>query len=163
MAEITRRTVGAGLATLVATGGLVRAQGAAAAGEYPVTFTDAEWRRRLTAAQYTVLRRDGTERAYSSPLDGEKRAGTFACAGCDQPLFSSASKYDSGTGWPSFGEALPGATGRSEDRSFGTVRTAAHCARCGGHLGHVFDDGPPPTGKRWCMNGVAMRFKPGRG
>jgi peptide-methionine (R)-S-oxide reductase len=115
----------------------------------------------LTAEQYRVLRGHGTERAFSSTLDKEKRRGTFVCAACGQPLFSSAAKYDSGTGWPSFWEGLPDAVGTSVDRSFLMVRTEVHCARCGSHLGHVFADGPKPTGRRYCMNGVAMKFIPG--
>ena len=135
-------------------------QDARAEETYPVTYTDAEWRKRLTLQQYTVLRKDGTERPYSSPLNDEHRRGTFACAGCDNELFSSATKFDSGTGWPSFWAPLEKAVGETRDVSFGMVRTAVHCARCGGHLGHVFDDGPKPTGLRYCMNGVAMTFKP---
>ena len=133
---------------------------AAAEGSFEITRTEAEWRAILTPAQYAVLRKEGTERAFSSPLDKEKRAGTFACAGCDLPLYSSKAKYDSGTGWPSFWESLPGAIGIREDRSFFMVRTECHCRRCGGHLGHIFDDGPPPTGKRHCINGVSLTFKP---
>ena len=157
MTDITRRGATFGLALGT---GLGLGAGEARA-EYPFTLTDAEWRKRLSRAQYAVLRREGTETPYTSPLDKESRPGTFACAGCGQPLFSSRAKYDSRTGWPSFFEALPGGTGTSQDRSLGTVRTSVHCARCGGHLGHVFDDGPAPTGKRFCMNGVAMRFSPG--
>ena len=130
-------------------------------GSFPVTRTDAEWRKLLGPAKYQVLRQEGTERPFSSPLDREKRTGTFACAGCGQPVFRSQDKYDSGTGWPSFTRAISGATGTSQDTSLGVARTEVHCARCGGHLGHVFDDGPQPTGKRYCMNGVAMRFSPG--
>lgn len=160
MTRITRRQLGVGLGAFATMGFATQAQ-PVRAGDYPVTLSDAEWRKRLTRAQYVVLRQDGTETPYTSPLNKEKRAGTFSCAGCDQPVFSSSVKYESNTGWPSFWQALPGGTGQSEDRSFGTVRTGVHCARCGGHLGHVFDDGPPPTGKRFCMNGVAMRFRPG--
>jgi peptide-methionine (R)-S-oxide reductase len=127
---------------------------------FEVTHTDAEWRKLLTPEQYEVLRQSGTERPFSSPLDFERRAGTFACAGCQLPLFSSATKYDSHTGWPSFWKPLDSAVGTTADRSFGMTRTAVHCHRCGGHLGHVFDDGPEPTGLRYCMNGVAMTFTP---
>lgn len=129
---------------------------------FEITKSDAEWRRILTPQQYYVLRQHGTEYAGSSPLDGEKRAGVFHCAGCDLPLFSSDTKYDSGTGWPSFWQPLPNAIGTSIDRSFFSVRTEVHCRRCGGHLGHVFNDGPAPTGLRYCMNGVAMKFKPAK-
>ena len=121
-------------------------------------FTDAQWRERLTAEQYRVLRREGTEPAFSSPLNGEKRKGTYHCAGCDLPLFASDMKYDSGTGWPSFFTTLPGAFGTKTDFKLILPRTEYHCARCEGHHGHVFDDGPPPTGKRWCNNGVALKF-----
>jgi peptide-methionine (R)-S-oxide reductase len=123
-------------------------------------LTDADWRKRLTAEQYIVLRGHGTERPGSSTLLREHRKGIFACAGCDLPLFSSATKFDSGTGWPSFYEPLPGAVGTSKDSSLFMVRTEMHCERCLGHLGHVFDDGPQPTGLRYCMNGVALKFKP---
>ena len=127
--------------------------------EFEIMRTDEEWRRILTPEQYRVLRREGTERAGSSPLNWEKRTGTFLCAGCDLPVYSSNTKFDSGTGWPSFWEAIEGAVGTSTDRSFFMTRTEVHCRRCGGHLGHVFDDGPPPTGKRHCINGVALTFK----
>ena len=130
------------------------------ANAFPYTKTDAEWRNILTPAQYRVLREAGTERAGSSPLDREKRAGTFHCAGCDQALYASSAKYDSGTGWPSFFKPLPGAVGTKPDRGLFGTRTEVHCSNCGGHLGHVFNDGPAPTGKRYCMNGVAMKFKP---
>lgn len=134
---------------------------AAQAESFEVTLTEAEWRARLTPEQFAVLRQEATERAGSSPLDGEKRAGTFHCAGCDLPLFASAAKYDSGTGWPSFWEPLADAVGTRNDPGLFGSRTEVHCRRCGGHLGHVFDDGPQPTGKRYCMNGVAMVFRVG--
>ncbi|MGN6570821.1 MAG: peptide-methionine (R)-S-oxide reductase MsrB [Pseudolabrys sp.] len=124
------------------------------------TLSNAEWKKRLTPAQYGILREEGTERAFSSPLDKEKRKGTFACAGCDLPLFSSDTKFDSGTGWPSFYRPLPEAVGTRSDRSFFMARTEVHCARCLGHLGHVFNDGPKPTGLRYCMNGLSLAFHP---
>jgi peptide-methionine (R)-S-oxide reductase len=136
---------------------------ASTGGKFEVTKTDAEWKRILTPQQYYVLREHGTEYAGSSPLDREKRKGTFHCAGCDLPLFSSETKYDSRTGWPSFWQPLANAIGTSIDRSLFSVRTEVHCRRCGGHLGHVFEDGPRPTGLRYCMNGVAMTFKPSKG
>ena len=131
-----------------------------AATAFEIQKTDAAWRKLLTPAQYNVLRRNGTEPAGSSPLDHEKRKGLFQCAGCDLPLFSSETKFDSGTGWPSFYKPLPKAVGTSEDRSSVILQTEVHCRRCGGHLGHVYNDGPKPTGLRYCMNGVAMKFLP---
>jgi peptide-methionine (R)-S-oxide reductase len=125
-----------------------------------VSKTDEEWRRLLTPAQYQVLRREGTERAFSSPLLDEHRKGIFICAGCELPLFKSETKFESGTGWPSFWSPIEGAVGTKTDRSFLMDRTEVHCRRCGGHLGHVFNDGPRPTGLRYCMNGVAMKFLP---
>ncbi len=156
--EISRRGVLAA-GGWVALGGLAGPL-AARARAFPVQLSDAEWRRRLTPHQYAVLRNEATERPGSSPLNKEHRNGMFACAGCNQLLFSSATKFDSGTGWPSFWQPLRGAVGTSTDHKLGYARTEVHCARCGGHLGHVFDDGPRPTGKRYCMNGVAMRFIP---
>lgn len=132
----------------------------AAAGKFEVTKSEAEWRRILTPQQYYVLRGHGTERAGSSPLDGEKRKGIFHCAGCDLALYPSETKYDSGTGWPSFWKPLANAIGMSQDNNLFMTRTEVHCRRCGGHLGHVFEDGPAPTGLRYCMNGVAMKFRP---
>jgi peptide-methionine (R)-S-oxide reductase len=125
-----------------------------------VAHTDAEWRKLLTAEQYWVLRKAGTERPYTSPLLDEHRTGTFACAGCDLPLFSAKTKFDSGTGWPSFWAPLDGAVRETADDSLGMRRTAVSCQRCDGHLGHVFDDGPQPTGLRYCMNGLALKFEP---
>ncbi|HYZ33119.1 MAG TPA: peptide-methionine (R)-S-oxide reductase MsrB [Crenalkalicoccus sp.] len=134
----------------------------AEAGHYPVEKTEAEWRAELSPGAFRVLRQHGTERAGSSSLNAEKRPGTFACAGCGQPLFEAGTKFESGTGWPSFFAPIEGAVGTETDRSFFMTRTEVHCARCGGHLGHVFPDGPPPTGQRYCMNGVALRFEPAR-
>ncbi len=128
---------------------------------FEVTRTDEEWRQLLTPEQYSVLRKHGTERAGTSPLNQEKRQGAFYCAGCDLPLYSSETKFESGTGWPSFWKPLDNAIGTTEDRAFFMTRTEVHCSRCGGHLGHVFNDGPRPTGLRYCMNGDAMTFKPG--
>ncbi len=163
---LTRRSFGFTAAAIAATSGagLMRIFGQRAhAGTeetFEVTYSDEEWRRRLTPEQYYVLREHGTERAGTSPLDHEKRAGTFTCAGCDLPVYSSETKFDSGTGWPSFWAPLDNAIETSEDRSLFVTRTEVHCRRCGGHLGHVFEDGPPPTGLRYCMNGVALKFVP---
>ena len=151
---------GAGALALFAGDRIWRPAAPRAAESFAVTHTDAEWRGLLTPAQYQVLRLQGTERAFSSPLDHETRPGIFACAGCDLPLFSSKTKYDSRTGWPSFWQPLEGAVGTSEDKFLAMKRTEVHCSRCGGHLGHVFDDGPRPTGLRYCMNGVALTFRP---
>lgn len=154
-----RMLLGAGVVTMI--GAALGGRAFSAPGKrFAVTMSEAEWRRKLSPAAYAVLREQATERAYTSPLDKEKRSGTFLCAGCDLPLFSSLTKFDSGTGWPSFFRPLPGAVGTTTDYKIGYPRTEVHCSRCGGHLGHVFDDGPPPTGKRYCMNGVAMRFAP---
>lgn len=133
---------------------------ASAATPAPLKLSDAEWRKRLSPQAYAVLRQAATERPFSSPLNNEHRAGRFVCAGCALPLYSSTTKFDSGTGWPSFYDHLPNAIGTQSDTALLMRRTEVHCARCGGHLGHVFDDGPKPTGLRYCMNGVAMRFSP---
>jgi peptide-methionine (R)-S-oxide reductase len=127
---------------------------------FPVTHSDEEWRQRLDPAQFHVLRKHGTERAGTSKLNAEKRPGTFACAGCGKPLFAADAKFESGTGWPSFTQPLDGAVATTQDRSLFMSRTEVHCADCGGHLGHVFPDGLRPTGLRYCMNGVAMTFRP---
>jgi peptide-methionine (R)-S-oxide reductase len=129
---------------------------------FPVEKSDEEWRRILTPEQYSVLREHDTERPGSCALLQEKRAGTFTCAGCGQPLFVAERKFESGTGWPSFFSPMPGAIGESHDSSYGMVRTEVHCSQCGGHLGHVFPDGPPPTGLRYCINGVALNFAPSK-
>jgi peptide-methionine (R)-S-oxide reductase len=161
--KMGRRTVlGAGGATLLG-GWLAFGRGsdpARAEERFEVTLSEAEWKQRLSPEQYSVLRQGATERAGSSPLDAEKRRGTFACAGCALPLYASATKFDSGTGWPSFYRPLPNAIATRDDNSLFSKRTEVHCRRCGGHLGHVFDDGPPPTGLRYCMNGAALRFVP---
>ncbi|MBZ9856281.1 peptide-methionine (R)-S-oxide reductase MsrB [Mesorhizobium sp. CA13] len=149
--------VAAGTASLLRMGG---SQDARAAETFEVTKTDAEWRAILSPAAFDVLRKEGTEYPGTSPLLNEHRKGVFACAGCDLPVYSSETKFDSGTGWPSFWQEIASAVGKTEDRSLGMTRTEVHCRRCGGHLGHVFDDGPPPTGLRHCINGVALSFKP---
>lgn len=162
--QIDRRSLLAGGATgalAIMTGCSGRAE-ATDGGTFPVRYSEAQWRERLTPAEFRILRGHGTERPFSSPLDNEHRRGTFICAGCNNRLFSSATKFDSGTGWPSFYRPLAGAVGTRVDTSLGMTRTEVHCADCGGHLGHVFRDGPRPTGLRYCMNGTAMNFVPAR-
>lgn len=136
-----------------------RSRAAETAASFEVQYTEAQWRERLSKEQFYVLREHGTERSGTSALDHEKRAGVFHCAGCDLALFDSKTKFDSGTGWPSFFQPITNAIGTSIDKSFFSTRTEVHCRRCGGHLGHVFEDGPKPTGLRYCMNGIAMTFK----
>jgi peptide-methionine (R)-S-oxide reductase len=157
-----RRLFQAAVAMLIGTAATGFRSGAAAPGGQPfeVVRSEEEWRRLLTPEQFRILRQHGTERAGTSPLDKQYGAGTYRCAGCDLDLFSSTTKYDSGTGWPSFWAPIEGAVGTAEDRSFFMTRTEVHCRRCGGHLGHVFDDGPSPTGRRYCINGAALRFVP---
>jgi peptide-methionine (R)-S-oxide reductase len=140
--------------------GLVTGSSPGFAEDFEITKTEAEWKALLAPEQYAVLREENTEPPNSSPLLDEHRKGAFACAGCDLPLYSSDTKYDSGTGWPSFFDVLPNAVGKKEDNTLFSTRTEVHCRRCGGHLGHVFDDGPPPTGLRYCMNGLALKFVP---
>jgi len=130
-----------------------------ASNKFPLNLTDAEWHKRLTLAEYKILRQEGTETPFTSPLNDEHRRGVFVCAGCDQKLFSSETKFESGTGWPSFFQPLPNAVVERTDGSSDLARTEVHCANCGCHLGHVFDDGPPPTGLRYCMNGLALKFQ----
>jgi peptide-methionine (R)-S-oxide reductase len=157
---LTRRMALSGGLAAIASANLLPILAAGAAGEDHVVRTDAEWRGKLTSEQYAVLRKEGTERPFTSPLLHEERKGTFACAGCDLDLFSSETKFDSGTGWPSFWAPLDNAVKTHDDRSFGMTRNAVTCRRCDGHLGHVFHDGPKPTGLRYCMNGLALTFKP---
>ena len=158
--DFSRRSLLAGITASASVVALSGCGSPAEAKSFPISLSDSEWQTRLTKMQYFVLRQEGTEPAYSSPLDNEKRSGVFHCAGCNNALFSSKTKYDSGTGWPSFWKALPNAVGKSVDYKLGYPRVEVHCADCGGHLGHMFSDGPRPTGKRYCMNGVAMKFRP---
>ncbi|MBN9888477.1 peptide-methionine (R)-S-oxide reductase MsrB [Salipiger abyssi] len=147
------------LATTAAALGLGVTRGSAAE-RFEISRSEAEWRAMLSNAEYRVMREEGTERAFTSPLNDEKRDGTFLCKGCELPLYASETKFDSGTGWPSFYQALPNAVETKPDRKLFVTRTECHCRRCGSHLGHIFDDGPPPTGKRHCINGVSLTFRP---
>jgi peptide-methionine (R)-S-oxide reductase len=159
---IDRRILLASAASLAAFAAFrwLRGSPAQAAEKFEIEKTDAEWRKQLTPQQYEILRKEGTERPGSSPLLKEHRKGTFACAGCDLPLFASETKFESGTGWPSFYQPLQNAVSERKDSTLGMTRTEIHCRRCGGHLGHVFDDGPKPTGLRYCMDGFALVFHP---
>lgn len=156
----SRRSLLAWLGAGAAASVLAACGSSAKAAAYKVNLTDAQWRKRLTPAQYEILRQGGTEPAFSSPLLKEHRKGTFVCAGCGNDLFASSTKFESGTGWPSFWQPLPGAVGTSTDFKLGYPRVEVHCADCGGHLGHVFKDGPKPTGLRYCMDGLALKFRP---
>lgn len=159
----TRRKllIGAGGAAVVLGGGLLwwRQSGDVAEGSFEITRSEAEWRERLTLEEFAVLREEATEEPYSSPLNEETRSGIYSCAGCELDVYSSEHKFESGTGWPSFTQALPDAVRTKPDRKLLIERTEVHCRRCGGHLGHIFDDGPPPTGKRHCLNGIALDFR----
>jgi peptide-methionine (R)-S-oxide reductase len=159
---VSRRLMLAGVGSFALLAGLrwMHAEDAKAGRKFEVTKTEEEWRKLLSPAAYKVLRDHGTERPYTSPLNAEKRKGMFACAGCELPLFASETKFESGTGWPSFYRPLENAIGTTEDRSLFMLRTEVHCRRCGGHQGHVFEDGPPPTGLRYCINGVSLKFIP---
>ncbi len=149
----------AGLSSMSVLGAFGARESSAATGSFEVTRSKAEWKAMLSDLQYKVMREEGTERAGSSPLDKNYADGTYHCRGCDLALYPSSTKYDSGTGWPSFYQSLPGSIGTKEDRKLFSVRTECHCRRCGSHLGHIFDDGPAPTGKRHCLNGVSLVFK----
>ena len=153
-----REIIGAG--GLLAAGFFVAPLIARTTGRFEVAKTPGEWKSELGAARFNILRKGGTERPYSSSLNKEKRSGTYVCAGCGLPLFSSSTKFESGTGWPSFFRAMPNSVVEAKDSAFGMTRTEILCRRCGGHLGHVFNDGPKPTGLRYCMNGLALRFRP---
>ena len=158
---VTKRTFLASAAALLgglAVGGCPKKDDAAAAETFEVSKSPGQWRAVLSPAQYAVLRDEGTEAARSSPLNNEHRRGTYQCAGCALPVYVSQAKFESGTGWPSFTAPIKSAVRTKPDRGLFGSRTEVHCRRCGGHLGHVFDDGPPPTGQRWCMNGIAMEF-----
>jgi peptide-methionine (R)-S-oxide reductase len=156
-----RSFIGLGAAAVLLGGASAYALAAGSEDEFEIMKTEEEWRKILTDEQFAVMRKEATERAFTSPLNDEKREGIFHCAACDLPLFSSEAKFDSGTGWPSFYEPLPDAVAYKTDFKLILPRKEEHCRRCGGHLGHVFNDGPPPTGKRHCINGVALTFKPG--
>lgn len=163
MNNLTRRnliTRGAAVTGALLFAGCSQSPAIAAAGPFEVRKSEAEWRRQLGPARYNILREGGTEPPYTSPLLKEHRRGTFVCAGCALPLYSSTTKFESGTGWPSFWQPLPRAVAESRDSTLGIVRREIHCRRCGGHLGHVFDDGPKPTGLRYCMDGLALAFRP---
>ncbi len=158
---VTTGLIGAGLYSAVSVSGFFGGSASAKSGQkFKINRTPEEWKKRLGPARYRILRQAGTERAYSSPLDKEKRQGVFACAGCNLGLYSSKTKFDSRTGWPSFWAPIKGRVGTSTDYKIGYPRTEVHCSRCGGHLGHIFSDGPKPTGKRHCINGLALKFIP---
>ena len=164
--RMSKRTFlgGAGAAAVAAIAATFVGRGSEASAEtFEVNLTPDQWRRRLTPEQFRTLRQQATERAWTSPLNDEHRIGIFRCAGCDLPVYRSQDKYDSGTGWPSFIRPIRGAVRTRPDNTLLMTRTEVHCRRCGGHLGHMFNDGPPPTGQRWCMNGVALKFAPTRG